>query len=88
MIDANGGMQSATADITTAATSEYRHTTAHDSTNSRRQTPISTKYARFRVLSRSGRCGEFGGPGSGAIAVTPYLPRCQVYLTPHLCISL
>jgi len=64
-IAANGGMHSATADITTDARIEYRQMRVQASTISTRQVPIMMKYARFRVLSRSGRCGEFGDPSAG-----------------------
>jgi len=40
---ASGGMTRATADMMTAASTEYRSTTAQDTTNSAMQTPISTK---------------------------------------------
>lgn len=42
-IAANGGMTRATADMMTAASTEYRSTTAHETTNSVMQTPIRTK---------------------------------------------
>ena len=42
-IAANGGMTRATADMMTAASMEYRSTTAHATTNRPMQTPIRTK---------------------------------------------
>ena len=44
MIDANGGMTSATADMTTAATVEYCATNTHAMMQRPRQVPIITKY--------------------------------------------
>ncbi len=52
MITAIGGIASATADITTAAMTEYSRTTAQASTNMPTQTAISMKYSRSRHTAR------------------------------------
>jgi hypothetical protein len=50
MITAIGGIASATADITTAAVTEYSRTTAQASTNKPTQRAIRAKYSRFRTV--------------------------------------
>ena len=76
MITANGGMASATAETMTAASVEYRSSTAQDSTNMPMHRVMSAKYQR---LSARDGCGPAGPSGSTSFpAMSVAVPARQL----------
>ena len=73
---ANGGMASATAETMTAASVEYRSSTAQDSTNMPMHSVMSAKYQR---LSARDGCGPAGPSGSTSLpAMSVAVPARQL----------
>ena len=79
-ITANGGITSATAETMTAASVEYRSSTAQDKTNMPMQRVMSAKYQR---LSARDGCGPAGPSGSMSLpAMSGAMPARQSPQTP------
>ena len=79
-ITANGGITSATAETMTAASVEYRSSTAQDKTNMPMQRVMSAKYQR---LSARDGCGPAGSSGSMSLpAMSGAMPARQSPQTP------
>ena len=82
MITAIGGIASATADITTAAVTEYSRTTAQASTNKPTQRAIKAKYSRFRTVICYPE-PRWIATICPAVPVTEYRHRCRVAEANH-----